>query len=131
MTRVSKGVQQFNQFSKQLLADAAHDGKNIGKAKLTEALSKLTADGKISKADRKSAQAMLESAPLTAAAREALENFVDKGVAPSGRTNPSNVLNSRLSHSTGGGESVPHPVPVGGSESGGLSSWLGSYGGGE
>jgi len=116
MTAVSKGVQNFNKLTRSMLKDASNEGKNITKAQVTEALGKLTADGKVSKADRDAAQALLEKAPLTAGAKEALANFVEHGNASGGSTRPNNPLNARLRHS-GGSESGGRAR--GGSESGG------------
>jgi hypothetical protein len=124
MTAVSKGVQNFNKLTKSLLKEATNEGKNITKAQVTEALGKLTADGKVSKADKEAAAALLENAPLTAGAKEALANFVAQGNSNAGGTRPNNALNIRLS---GGGESVGRRGggesggARGGSESGGVS----------
>lgn len=120
MTKVSKGVQNFQKMGRSLLKEAAKDGKNITKAQVTKALGELTADGKVGKADKAAAEALLEQAPLTAGAKEALENFIASGSTPHSPAN--NALNARLryggSEARGGGESGRSR---GGSESGGTT----------
>ena len=73
---MSNSVNTFNRAAGKLIRTAQDEGKNITKAQVFTALATLKADGKISKADKEAAKALLERAPLTAGAKEELKEFI-------------------------------------------------------
>jgi hypothetical protein len=84
MTTTSKSVQSFTRSTNRLASEATREGVNVSKAQVTKALSTLTADGKVSRADVAAAKAFLEKAPLTAGAKSALKEFIGSGGAVRG-----------------------------------------------
>lgn len=119
----AKSTQSFLRSTHRLALKAQREGTNIKKAEVTKALETLTKDGRVSKADVKAARGLLDEAPLTAGAKDALKNFVQQGARKVDHSNSPLNLRLRGGESSGstvrGGESSGRTVRGGGEGSSG------------